>query len=798
MNVSRQCIGWIFGAIVIASTAATADANISMRINRVGPFSGSPYWVRDGVLSFVEVDVRNVDSAPFEGILRATQTDRDGDVVVSELPIAVAPDGEWESKELYFVPNEIASNGQIIVKLYSMNDELIEFADELGQPVKSLTSNGFLNTPDKDSHLVVTMMSGTRLSHEVYLKPATQDLPYTDLICGRELRSIAPRELPRKGQGLAAIDALIWEDADPAEISPEQAEALMAWVREGGRLLLTVNSHWQSFHNSPLAEILPASIVDIADVRSIPAFKDIIGTQSEYDEFARIYRRFPVTRCRMRPHAEALSIPSRVRPDGDDDAAEDLEPIAYRRFVGRGMVTLLGARLSDLMPTPRLNDADDPEDTKRERARFAKMVDKVVANNLLALPVMREAKASAWGFEQRINLYSFLTRSIGFSAVTGVFLVFAIGFTAIYTFVATIGSYLYLNKKGWGGYCWSAFAAVSIVGVVIGLGMVWVLRGFSTKLWQTSIVDARAGVNYGYGTCLFGVKTKDHTRLDLKLPVGYANEGAGQGPIFPLPKAIDNMTGGETSFVASDTYRLEQAATLIEGVPVRATLKEFEGRWHGELGGTIEARLIYDEKTKQFTEDSYIRNELGVTLDDCFLFEGDQEIAGERGRSTGIRCHQLNRLGDKGESANLAGEALFKRLYDKGTLDSNGDPELRKGADLYLTEFLDTWKRKIGAVSSLMGQPTQVRNIATDVEHAPYLLLSVYNLIDPSGSTAAWNLQRSFGRRLDCSHWITRHTAVLIGFSMETPPAVLQIDRANERPERALTMYRFLIPVERK
>ncbi|MCB9856760.1 MAG: hypothetical protein H6818_13855 [Phycisphaerales bacterium] len=812
MNASRRSLGLIFGVAVFAASTSIAAANISARINRVGLFAGSPQAVRSGVITFVEVDIRNTGSAPFEAVLRATptdqdvdvaQTDRDGDVVVSELPIAVAPDGEWETKEIYFVPNMRNSDGRMTIKIYTPDGELVEFANDLGQPVKSLQSEPYFDRPDNDALLIVTMTSGGRVTHGAYLELANQGLNFTDPITARDVRGISPRELPKKSQGLDAVDALIWEDADPAEISPDQAQALIEWVEQGGRLLITVNSHWQSFHSSPLAEVLPASIDDVEDVRAIPAMQGIVVTLTEYEALAAGYKRQSVTRCRMRPRTDAIPIPSEVKPDQSseddkDDASQDLEPIAYRRYVGRGMITMLGARLIDLLPPPAVDNFDDSESANIVRVAYAGVVEKVVANNLLALPAFREAKGSVYGFETRRNLFSALTRTIGFSAVTGVFLFFAIAFTGVYTLVATLGSYVYLTKKGWAGHCWTAFTGVSLVGIVIGLGIVWMLRGFSTKVWQTSVVDARAGVNYGYATCLFGVKTKDHTRLDLQLPVGYANASSGNGELFALPRATDSMSSGESSFVASDTYALTQAGTGVEGAPVRATLKEFEGRWHGEIGGTLEAKLVID-RSGRITGDSFIRNELGITLSDCYIIEGNQEIAGERGRATGLRCHSIGRLAANGDDSTLTGEPLVDRIYvnKKAPPNADGSPAQRKGTELYLSTFVDNWRGGSG-LGSIMGGTPSPANVATDAEHAPFLLLSVYNLIDPGSSNDPWSLQRSFGRRLDCSHWITKRTAVLIGFSLDDPPAILQIDRANERPERALTMYRFLIPVERE
>src|SRR5690606_6329205 len=154
-----------------------------------------------------------------------------------------------------------------------------------------------------------------------------------------------------------------------------------------------------------------------------------------------------------------------------------------------------------------------------------------------------------------------------------------------------------LKRKSLERHCWTAFTVVTVAGLVIGLGMVWVLRGFSTKVLQTNVIDARAHENYAHGTCLFGVKTNDHTRLDVRLPVGTGSAAPGDGVLFALPEA-SSFSMHDSTFVASESYTMMNAGTALRGVPVRATLKEFQGFWHGAMGGTLDARLVLDSRTR--------------------------------------------------------------------------------------------------------------------------------------------------------------------------------------------------------
>jgi hypothetical protein len=55
---------------------------------------------------------------------------------------------------------------------------------------------------------------------------------------------LRPGDLPSRVAGLRALDVIAWVDPRPADLRPEQAEALTRWVDEGGILLLAVDETW--------------------------------------------------------------------------------------------------------------------------------------------------------------------------------------------------------------------------------------------------------------------------------------------------------------------------------------------------------------------------------------------------------------------------------------------------------------------------------------------------------------------------------------------------------------------------
>lgn len=769
---------------------------IQARIRRVGLFEGATPTVRSGDWSFVEVELKNSGAAPLDGELRISQQDRDGDLVVSVQEVVIEPDGQWRPDEVYFTPNLSRGNDTLTVRLFDTDGRLVQVMTDTGEEVSELESPRFSDQPPADTLLILDLSEPRKLPHLAWLDSRRQGKAdgYMNM---RLVRPLSPRELPTLWQGLESVDAIVWDDADPAGagLTAQQIGALIEWVRHGGRLLISSGKNWQSLAQSRLASALPVKITGVQQVREAQEFTvDIVQRDDFAGDLEREYTRRPITRCDMTRKRGMIAIPSQCASP----------QIAYRRLLGGGMLTFVGASLSQLLPAPPMlskpnQDGSSYTYDSEDPPEFIQICEKIVASNFLGLPKVREEQNMFMGYRDPVNLFQKVRETIGFQGLGATFLIFAILFAFAYTLIATVGTYSYLKKRGWAHVCWSAFAGVSIAGTLLGTGMVWTLRGFTTRLRQTTIVDAREGEDFGYATCLLGVRTPNHTSLDLRLPVGYPDDPG--PPEFGLLRAMPSSTSdllGESTFVSPGKYQSALAGGFLAGVPVRATLKEFQGGWHGPLGGTLDAKLIVTNESKdQFGEGSYIRNNLGRTLRDCYILEGKQEIAGEDGRVT-TRCLYLGTL-ESGPNGELAYKDLQRRLYYP--LDQEGEEASKPipNSRLQLGHVMKSWRKSLGDRGQLTaggGTVAQVTRLLPDQQTDALLLLSTYNLIVPTANNLAF--RRGHGRSLDCTHRVTRDTAVLIGFSDARPPAVLSVDRTNLFPKRAITMYRFVIPVIRK
>lgn len=775
-------------ATLVCMLASSASAQVDARIERVGLFAGADPIVRSGQWCMVQVWVRYRGAQPFDVELRLDQTDRDGDVVTSITPFPLTPNSEWESHELYFVPHDVNRNSEAHVRLFDDKGELLHVTNEAGEDVTELVSRPYRDWPPPEEFLVVDLSTTRRLPHVLWLDSELRR--EAGFLNARTVRAMSPKELPSRWEGLESVDAMVWDDADPSGLTSDQIGALAGWVQAGGKLLITAGANWQRLAGSDMANLLPVRITDVEETNELGTFLEIVRNEDYRDWLKDRYQGKPVQRCVTSLKKLAIPIPGQCSGT----------PIAYRHQIGRGSLTFVGAAIADLLPAPRSVQTDDGslaelDDSVPQIAHFRDFgSEQVVGRTFLGLAPVHAREQYGMLARDPTDLYQKTRDTIAFGSLSAAFIVFAVIFAITYTIAAAGVTYWYLKRRGWLHHCWTAFAVVSIAGSVVGTGMVWTLRGFRMKLWQTTVVDARAGETDGVATCLFGVKTPKHTRLNLRLPIQERIDDDEQqhcGALRSMPENTDPFAR-QSVFVAPERYEsvFLPNTMALNDVKVRATLKEFQGTWNGPIGGLLDAKL-YRGADNDFAGKSYISNRLNIPLRDCYLFATRSDFA-ERGSV--VQCFRLGDMPSTGEASTLAGETLTRRLYinpQTGTAYVSVDQMLPK--------LLEAWMDRVRSIAPTAGSAGQ-RDLSStgSTDYYSMLLLSFFGLLEPTGQNKTIGLTRSHARSIDCSHLLTQDTALLIGYVVDQPPpAILQVDSEDLEPERALTIYRFVIPVER-
>ena len=83
-------------------------------------------------------------------------------------------------------------------------------------------------------------------------------------------------ELPETAVAWKALDMVILNDVDTAELSPEQISALRQWVNNGGQLVITGGSSWQKT-TSGLLDLLPVTVSGSRSIADLPALRAQAG-----------------------------------------------------------------------------------------------------------------------------------------------------------------------------------------------------------------------------------------------------------------------------------------------------------------------------------------------------------------------------------------------------------------------------------------------------------------------------------------------------------------------------------------
>ncbi len=318
---------------------------------------------------------------------------------------------------------------------------------------------------------------------------------------------------------------------------------------------------------------------------------------------------------------------------------------------------------------------------------------------------------------------------------------------------------------------------------------------------QLSIIDAHPGSYAAQASCYFGLKTAAHTSLDLWLPSKHTiDEPEMPTDCFLRPLSPDEMSA-QAAFVAPRRYRLRPAAAMMESVPIRATLKQLEGRWTGELAGQLEARIRIEPRHMGeklgikwlVTEDSYIRNGLPVPLSDCYLICSRVNPDVDVSRDDVMDVYEIERI-----VATDQDQTMRDLFYGPGS------PQRRLPQSL--AKMQRSWAQKFAAYS---GWGSRERPAFEPEDYRKVLML----LTTLKEYSAQWQGRAGIGgvtlyadnvTHLDRTDAITRNTALLVGFADDPGPIRLCVrpggkERAAFKPvhpSRATAMYRLIIPAE--
>ncbi len=778
--IERRCgaTAWACVAAVLAMSPGVVLGRVEFTVSRVGfPTLRSGDAVRAGQWVPLIVDLALVEQeTTFDGTLQIAQFDRDGDECYDRVDVHLRSEtGGTQRLHLYIPANVWRGQLKFAFELLNSEGEAVEVLSEGKLTFRPEPAQRPTYLPNDDAILIVSLSTGV-VGRVRDLGEQTQSARYARPV---HVAHMSPLDLPEHWIGLEAVDYVIWDGTACVDLTPRQLDALIEWVGQGGTLLLAAARTAGALKmTKSINAVLPVDIGELTTVGNLREVRegllgvprDMDGVDTRPDEWLDegFDNPVPVVRCTVRPGATKIA----------EERAIDLLVVARTRR-DRGHIIFSGVELKDLFSAPGM-----AADFFRNVFRLSRF------------------EGDEQAPPEPVPLFRNVISAVSFSTSAGIYL-FVAGVSSIgYVVLATFGTWGFLRLRGGRHHSWSAFALVGLASSAATVVVVNWLQGFGDVLHQVSIIDAEAGSSYGRGTAFFGLKTSSDKEVDVWLPssaLGATEPGGTDCFLRPLPSGGHR---GEvaTTFADPQEYRLIPASAVIDNVRIRATLKQFEGRWQGPLDGRMTGEITI--KRRRVTGDSYIINELGVDLDPCYLLHAvldTSEIEGVRDKA--IFVYEIGPVLGNGSKAMLA-----PRCYEpRGSETISEVMNRSRLADWHK----EKWAKKFQGLLPDFGLGAGPDpGVALGDARTALLLLSTIGDFDPvslGSGVGRFGAPRTFSRdhlrQLDLREQLQTDSAVLIGFAQEPGPIRL-FRREGDRkyaplkpdPDKSWTMYRIRFP----
>jgi len=758
-------VGIIF--ILAVTAAETRAVHLRGQILHVGfpasghnvNFTGADHH-RLGCWTPILVELTNDEGDLFGGRIEVRQIDRDGDEIFDQRDVAVRGTKNYY---LYVPAGKLKDKNQYCVRVFNSDGSLAELNNDRNEKVKELLPRRGINAVPEEA---ITILDISAQPINQLDKLVNDERLAQELIVAR----IRPQNVPDNVAGLEMADIIIWDAADPNSIDLHQQEALIEWTGRGGTLVVGVGKNWQVVNKSQIGKILPAKLKEAVSTTKLRELADTLFDYTDTD-FDPPELETPLTYCPVT--LETLT-------DDSESIIPSTPTMTDRLFVtgrpcGQGRVIMVAAELKDLFKHGTQNQ------------KFIR--------HILGLRLQSGAAEEGYGYNS-VDLFRFIEGKIGFQVTATLYLLIAFIFVSAYILIATAGSWTLLKKKKLIQHNWSAFTIAAILASAFSLMAVQFIRGYGRRVQELTIVDSRAGSYQASATCYLGLKTGSHTLLDLRVPGNWTKSAesdeliANLRPLAPISSLFETRT-----YVVGKQYESVAALGELRTVPIRATLKQFEAHWHGEMNHRCDGSLRRVRSDSPYLHgNSWIRNNLNTDLENCYLIVPGPNIK----PNSPLRSNQMRiyKLGNIPNGAKLDLQTIIDKEI---SLNENWRPP-------FLGDSQKTWLAKFVHIRPQDRPRSEDKSIRVKIEDvaSALLLLTTFDTVDQSNQrTRGQEVGRSQGHRLDRSSHLTKHTALFVGFSRDPSPARLCWRKPRKtsggwkaiHPDESYVMYRIEMPI---
>jgi hypothetical protein len=358
--------------------------------------------------------------------------------------------------------------------------------------------------------------------------------------------TVSPEDLPPRAEAWGVVDRLVWQDADPARLTPEQLDALTTWVGAGGRLVIVGGQTGLAGVDGLPQDLLPYTPTATIDVPS--------------SDLATLVGGLPAGTAPVPALTGELA-------RGSVTAWSDGRPIAAQVPVGQGQVVLLGIDPS----TPAVAGAPGAA------GMWRRILGPLSGQALNPLVLQDDSQIVA------------ALNSLPAVALPDLGLLF--GLLALYIVLIGPVNYLILRRIDRREWAW---VTMPVLVLVFGIGTYAVgmgLKGTDVIVDQLAIVRAAAGSDRGLAQAYVGIFSPDRQTYDVAVgddallanPIYLSQGGSGGTPLDVVGGESSRLRGYEVGFGVMRAFRAE--------APVRTPRVDADLTYRdGVLEGTLTNR----------------------------------------------------------------------------------------------------------------------------------------------------------------------------------------------------------------
>lgn len=788
-------MAWAGVGLSHPALAQTTDATVTIGLDAFG-LGG---WWRPGSLTPVRLSINYAGNKPLQPAMVVWEQ-HDGDGDIQEISQIVALNPGHNAVWLYIpvrYPTTAATIWDVIVYEYENDQRGIQLA------AKRLTAN---SQPRSEDHAIIGIVGMRPANVSDYIITGQfRESPPTAHEVTDVLSNLSVEQLPDRWMGLDMLEALIWTQGEPSQLSIDQAAAIGHWVERGGHFIIVlpqVGDAWKSSRLDPILPDVQVQRYEGIELRDNESSGGLLHQLSRMDTVAPDTRepRYPI----INVHAftpvglswsQGTTIPL-MEIDLPDSQAGGVvrRAVVVQRPLGYGRVTLVGVPVADVV----LNRAglDLPQAEVFWNQILGRRQDTPRASELASALATSQNTAGRTRNPARVS--EVIPQQTHLSAAAGKGLLLALVLFIVYWSVSGPLAFTLLKYRKWSRFNWPAFVGITALFTVMSWMGASALRSNEILPVHLTFLDHIADSAFERSTSYITV----------------ALAGYGDRLIDVRASADERASDSKYNFVTS----MSVPGETIQSFPdVRRYLTDSSDQSHLRAPARSTSKSLFISSLHPPTDEWRMPN---------FTLDSERPRIDAGGTLQGVVTHQL--------PGTLRDVTVY--FASNTYADFSPRPDGRQRGSTRLKIYVwkpaqGTWAPNVPLDFAALSQGNmQMRDLAThttsgyfktigDDAVRPHLdyrsffnpkevtrsleALTFFNSLNPPEwaqppQTAQPQFLRTLGREVDLSAWFVRPCVIITGFLDASPiPYPLRIDGEpqTKADARSMTMVRWIYPL---